>query len=199
MTKWHLLWLAISFAASFGANRALEPRVEHPLSPGDRTLATGTLRLERGSSVEEIKVVTVFVVAHDLPRVLAEPLRVRELMVRSPEQSEGQEPDVELFFDFGAQPGPPIAVDARDIGALRERDLPLLPVAVASESRSRVRFPGAAEPAFAREGKLRIVETLDLDQPDGGTWRIEGEVQLVLSDGEGERTVKGTLSARLTW
>jgi hypothetical protein len=199
MSRWHTLWLLASFAISFGTNHAFKPHVEHPLSPGQRTLATGTVTFDSAGG-EEMKIVNLFVVAHDLPRVMSEPLRVRELLVRSPEQEDGQEPDLELFFDFTAPKGPVIAADARDMTELRERDLPLLPTAVGATTRSRVRFPGAAAPSFARDGSLRITQTFDLDDDDSGaSWRVEGDVQLTLAGPDGERTVKGTLSARVTW
>ncbi|HMI89888.1 MAG TPA: hypothetical protein VK509_00930 [Polyangiales bacterium] len=198
MTRWHALWLVASFAISAGTNRAMAPHVEHELTPGQRTLVTGTLRFEGGHG-EELKVVNVFVVAHDLRRVLAAPLQVRELLVRSAEANDGGEPDLELFFDFG-DASHPIAADARDVAELRERDLPLLATGLGSEVRSRVRFPGAAAPAFAREGSLRIGEVYELaDDENGATWRIEADVRLTLLEGGHERTVQGTLNARLTW
>jgi hypothetical protein len=199
MSKWHGLWLIASFVISFATNRAFKPHLEHPLSPGQRTLTTGTLTFDSGNG-EELKIVNVFVVAHDLPRVMSQPLRVRELLIRSPEADDGQEPDIELFFDFTAPKGKVIAVDARDMAELRERDLPLLPTAIGATTRSRVRFPGAAAPSYANDGSLRITQTFDLDDDDSGaSWRVEGDVQLTLADGDSEHTVKGTISARVTW
>ena len=196
VTRWHTLWLLASFAISFGTNRAMTPRVEHELSPGQRALATGTLRFE--GTGEELKIVNVFVVAQDLRRVLAAPLQVRELLIRGPEPTEGQEPDLELFFDFSDKHA--IELDARDIAELRERDLPLLATGIGSQLRSRLRFPGAAEPSFVREGSLRIGDVYELDDDENGaSWRITADVQLTLAEGERERTVKGTLNARLTW
>jgi hypothetical protein len=193
-----MIWLAASFAISAGANHTMAPTVTYELSPGQRTLATGTLRFEGGQG-EEIKVVNVFVIAQDLRRVMAEPLHVRELLIRSPEESEGEAPDLELFFDFSDEDHV-IDADARDLAELRERDLPLLPAGIGSELRSRVRFPGAAEPVLARAGSLRIGEVYELDDDEAGeTWRIEADVQLTLAEGERDRTVKGTLNARLTW
>jgi len=198
VTRWHLLWLVASLAISAGTNRTMAPRVEHELSPGQRTLATGTLRFEGGQG-EELRVVNVFVVAQDLRRVLAAPLLVRELLVRSPEPDDGGEPDLELFFDFGAGDHV-IEVDARDVAELRERDLPLLATGIGSKVRARVRFPGAAAPSFAREGSLRIGEVYELeDDDDGATWRIEADVRLTLVEGDRDRTVQGKLNARLTW
>ena len=207
MTRWHLLWLLASFGLSLGANHTMKPKVEYALSPGQATLATGTLRFDGMS--DDIKVVNVYVVAQDLRRVLAEPLRVRELLIRSPEPVAGQAPDLELFFDFSANHV--IEADARDVAQLRERDLPLLANAIGSEARSRVRFPGAAAPVFAREGTLRITEVYELQGEVGASWRISADVQLTLNEapprsagaiqpsGGSDRTVKGKLNARLTW
>lgn len=197
MTRWHALWLVASFLISAGTNHTMAPRVEHELSPGQRTLVTGSLRFDGQS--EEIKIVNVFVVAQDVHRVLAAPLQVRELLVRSAEANDGGEPDVELFFDFRSDKHA-IDVDARDLAELRERDLPLLATGMGSEVRSRIRFPGAAAPSYAREGSLRIGQVYDLDDDENGaTWRIEADVELTLVEGERERPVKGTLNARLTW
>jgi hypothetical protein len=198
VTRWHALWLVASFAISAGTNRTMAPRVVHELTPGQRMLVTGTLRFDGGQG-DEIKVVNVFVLAQDLRRVLAAPLQVRELLVRSAEPNDGGEPDLELFFDFHDE-SHPIAADARDAAELRERDLPLLATGVGSEVRSRVRFPGAAAPAFAREGSLRIGEVYELEDDDNGaTWRIEADMRLTLVEGGHDRTVQGTLNARLTW
>jgi hypothetical protein len=197
VTRWHALWLVASLGISTGTNQAMKPRVEHELSPGQRTLATGTLRFD--GQGEALKVVNVFVVAQDVRRVLAAPLPVRELLVRSPEQNDGAEPDLELFFDFTADDHA-IDTGARDIAELRERDLPLLATGIGSQVRSRVRFPGAAAPLYAREGTLRIGDVYELeDDENGATWRIDADVRLTLIDGDGERTVAGTLNARLTW
>jgi hypothetical protein len=198
VTRWHGLWLVASFLISAGTNHTMAPRVEHELSPGQRTLVTGTLRLEGQS--EELKIVNVFVVAQDVRRVLSTPLQVRELLVRSAEPDDGGEPDVELFFDFGSDKHV-IDVDARDLAELRERDLPLLATGIGSELRSRIRFPGAATPSFVRDGNLRIGQVYDLDGEDenGTTWRIEADVQLTLLEGDRERKIEGTLNARLTW
>lgn len=193
--RWHMLWMVASFAISLGLNHVMKPKVEHDLTPGQLGMATGTLRFDGVS--EQLKIVNVFVIAQDLRRVLAEPLRVRELLVRSPAPSDGQEPDLELFFDFTADPV--IDRDARDVAVLRERDLPLLPTAIGSETRSRVRFPGASTPAYAQDGHLRITQVYDLPGDVGASWRIEGDLHLVLNEGGHERTVAAKLNARLTW
>jgi len=201
VNKWQPLWLALCLGLAFGSNRLMRPAIVYALSPGERTLATGTLKLD--GAPEGIRIVTVFVVADELRRPLADPIHVRELWLRSPEQDTELEasppPDIELFFDYS---GDQRAADAsvHDVEILRDRELPLLPVALGGDARSQLRFPGASTPSQVTAGSLRILESFELESDSPRTtFRIEGEIELTVRDGSSERSVQGTFNARLGW
>jgi len=196
VSRWQPLWLLLAFGLAAALNHWMKPRAEYALSAGERTMTTGTLWLETDGRREEFKLVTIHVVAQDVPRLLAELLVVRSLWLRSPEQ-DGAAPDLELFVDF-AGGGAAVAADARDLAPLRARELPVLAVAAAGDARSRVRFRGAAAPWLVTEGQLVIAEALPLGERSQG-WRVQGRVRLSAGEGDRARALAGEFSARVVW
>jgi hypothetical protein len=191
------LWLALSIGLAFGANRVMKPRLPYVLAPGERTMATGSLRLEDASGRVELKLVTIHVIATSIPRPFARPIEVRELWIRSPEQDGQSAPDLELFVDFQAPDGREIDADARNPSVLCERDLAILPAAIGGQARSQIRLPGAETAATITEGRLFIKNALPTEAT--ATFRIEGELHLTVRDNGSERNLGGALSARLVW
>jgi len=201
VSRWQPLWLLLAFGLAAGVNALMKPRVEYPLSEGERTMATGALTLQDAGRRHELKLITARVVATDVGRIFAAPLAVRAIWLRSPEEDGQTAPDLELFADLAPADGSALAADARTASAVRARELPIVARAVGSDARSRVRVPGAAAPSLVSRGQLLIREALELQPGDPAQgWRIRGELTLSLSDaGEDERPVTGTLSARLLW
>lgn len=197
MNRWQPLWLLISFGLALGANRVMKPRVSYALAAGERSMATGSLWFQDNGARVELKLVTIHVVASAIRRPFAQALPVRELWIRSPEQDGQPAPDLELFADFSAADGHEIDADARDSTELCQRDLAILPVALGSDTRSRIRFPGAEVPAFVSEGRLFIKNAMMIEA--AASWRIEADLQLVVRENGNQRNLNGTLSARLVW
>jgi hypothetical protein len=196
--KWEPLWLLGCIGLSAGVNHVMRPQVDYALSPSERTMTTGTLTLEEEGRVHRFQLATIHVVSADVPRLLADPIRVRSLLLRSPEQ-DGQPPDVELLFDLAAGAPRPIEPNARDITLLRARSLGSIPSAVGAELRSRVRLPGSDAAAEVASGSLVIDEALELRKGDPAQgWRIRGELALT-ADGERPRRITGKVDARLVW
>lgn len=197
MTRWQPLWLLLALGLSVGANRAMRPRVAYELAAGERSMATGSLWFQEHGARIELKLVTIHVVASAIRRPFTAAVPVRELWIRSPEQDGQAAPDLELFVDFSAPDGHEIDASAGDASELTQRELPILAVAVGSEVRSRVRFPAAETAALVSEGSLLIKEAINTDA--AASWRIEGDVQLVVHEDGNERNLRGKLSARLVW
>ena len=198
MSRWQPLWLLLAVGLAAGLNHLTKPRAEYALSIGERTMPTGTIRLESAGKRQEFELVTIHVVAEDVPRLLAEPLVVRSLWLRSPEQ-DGAVPDLELFVDFAGDAGA-IAEGTRDPSQLRGRELPVVSAAAGggTEARSRVRFRGAEMPSLVSEGALVITEALPLGDRSQG-WRVQGRVRLSVGDEARPSELTGELSARLVW
>jgi hypothetical protein len=200
VSRWQPLWLLLALGLAAGVNALMKPRVEYALSAGERTLATGAVTLQDAEQSHELKLITLRVVAADVARVFAAPLVVRALWLRSPEEAGQAAPDLELFADLNPPDGSAIAADARNMTAIRARELPIVARAPGSGARSRVRFPGASAPALVSRGQLLIREALELQRGDPAQgWRIRGELTLSLSDGGNERSVTGALRAKVLW
>jgi hypothetical protein len=197
VSRWQPIWLLASFALAVGLNHATRPAADYALSVGERTMSTGKLWLEAGGQRQEFELVTIRVVAQELPRVLAEPLVIRELWLRSREQ-DGAPPDLELFVDFESGGAGPRVERADELALLRGRDLPIRPRAEGSDARSRVRWHGAAAPLHVQQGRLLIDELVDVGGESQG-FRVRGELGLSLEDGERTTPVRGELNARLVW
>lgn len=178
-------------------NQVLAPKVDYALGVGERALSTGTLVLEHEGRKHRFPLVNMHVVAADVPRILGEPIAVRVLWTRSPEDEEQPSPDIELLFDMAA--GSERAIDPRlpDAQAFRGRPLPVIVRAQGAELRSQVRMPGASQPVEVAAGELLITEVLELRKgAPGEGWRIHGELALSLADGD---RASGTVDARLLW
>lgn len=198
VNRWQPLWLLLCLGLSAGVNRAMQPALPYELSAGERTMSTGTLRLQEDAVSHDFRLISMYVIAADVPRLLADPLTVRELWLRSPEEG-GDGADLELFFDLGSE-GAVRDLQLRDARALRGRRLPVISGASGADIRSRVRLPGAAEPVPVREGTLVIEEVLALDpgNPAQG-FRVRAGLQLSLAAEDAERHMGGELNARLVW
>ena len=200
MSRLQPVWLLLCIGVSAGTNHLTKPHVAYELSVGERSMGTGTLWLEDAGERHEFKIVTMQVVAAEVPRLLADTITVRELWLRSPEEEIGASPDLELFVDWSAADGHVIDAHARDAGLLTSRDLPVLAAGVGGEARSHVRLPGFSNAAPVSAGTLRITRALDLAKNETeATYRVEGDLTLLLHDEAGDRTVRGGLSARLRW
>jgi hypothetical protein len=198
VSRWLPLWLLLSFGASFGLNRATKTSLPLLLSAGERTMPTGSLWFEDAEGRHELKLVTIHVLTRDLHRRFGSTIVVRELWLRAPEQDGQPAPDLELFFDFDADRN--VALERREINQLTRRPLPLVPVALGTEVRSRVRPPGANAPSFVTGGQMMIEEALPLEVQSGSaTWHVEGSFELSMIEDGVERRVHGNLSARLVW
>jgi hypothetical protein len=197
VSRWRPLWLVCSFGLAVGANHWTKPRVPYVLSAGERTMATGSLWLEDKGERVAFPLVTIHVVATAVRRAFADPLVVRALWIRSPESDGQSAPDLELFVDFNAPDGRVIDAHARDPNELRQRDLPVLPAAIGGAARSHIRFAGSEDPAFVSEGRLFIRQALNTEV--AASWRIEGDLDLLVQQHGAERHLKGMLAARLVW
>jgi len=192
VTRWQPLWLACSFALAVGVNQLMRPRVAYELSPGERALTTGSLHVHDWNGPHDLKLATIHLVTGSVRRPFAAPFVVRELWIRSPEQDGQGGPDLELFVDYdaaGAEPRGP-----SDIGG---RDLPVLRRASGGNTRSRMRFAGAEKPLEVREGSVKLGEALPTDT--ASIFRVEGELDLMLSTENGLRPLHGRFNARLVW
>jgi hypothetical protein len=198
VSRWLPLWLLVSFGASFGLNRATQVKTPHVLSAGERTMPTGSFVFEDGDGKHELRLVTIHVLSRDLHRRFGSTIVVRELWLRAPEQDGQPAPDLELFFDFDA--GRLLPLDRRQIRELVRRPLPLVPIALGSDVRSRVRAPGASAPSFVTGGSMMIEEAMPLEVQEGtAAWHVEGTFELSTIEGDVERRVHGNFSARLIW
>jgi hypothetical protein len=200
VSKLHALWLILAIGLSAAINAFMQPRLAYELAVGERALATGSITLSGEGVTHELKLVNVRVVATEVARRFGAPIVVRELWLRSPE-TEGQGgPDLELFFDFRAADGHPIDPAARQISELRGRELSVLPVALGSGPKSRIRFPGAEHPADVVAGHFFVRRALDFPAANAGkSWRIEGDLILTLAQDDAERTFSGKVTGRLQW
>jgi hypothetical protein len=197
MNRLQPLWLLLALGLAAALNHWMKPRADYALSIGERTISTGTLWFETDEHQrEEFQLVTMQVVARDVPRLLADPQVVRTLWVRSPEQ-DGAAPDLELFVDLVGE-GPAIAADARDVAPLHARRLPIVAEAVGGDARSRVRFRGADTPVQVSEGELILAEAVALGDASQG-WRVQGSVRVSVGEGDHARVLDGGFSARLVW
>ncbi len=196
VNRWQPLWLLLCFGLAVAVNHLMRPRVPYTLSPGERTMATGTLWLDDHGQRRRVELTTVHVVAVDLRRPFADALEVRELWLRSPEQDDQVEPDFELFVDF-AKSEPDGGWRERGPKALAGSDLPILTAAVGSTTRSRIRFAGAEQPSLVDAGSLRIREALPVEA--ASMFRIEGELELEVHEQGASRSVHGSFNARLLW
>lgn len=200
MNRWQPLYLLGCIGLSAGINHVMRPRVDYSLSAGERTMTTGSLTFEQEGRIYRFKLGTIHVVSEDVPRLFTEPLSVRALWLRSPEETGQTAPDLELLFDIAA--GAPVALEptARNIEAVRSRPLAVLPEAPGAEIRSHVRLPGTEAPAEITAGDLVISEALQLQKGDPTQgYRVRGEMHLTMLDGERERPLAGKFDARLVW
>lgn len=199
MKIFHIVWALASVGLSIGVNDWTKPKVEYPLSIGERTMSTGSLELEVGSSTHKFGLIDLHTVAKDVHQTFGRVVVAREIWVRSPQEDEETPPDLELFFGFQEGHGF-IPADARDVGLLMGRPLPVLVKPLGREGSSRVRFPGSEEPVPVVRGTLTIEDAIEFETPDAAaSWRVRGELELVVREGESDRTVRGRLRARLVW
>lgn len=198
MSKWQPIWLVLSFALVYGANRGLAPTLPYEMPAVARTMATGVLELSVGGQAHQLKLVTGVLVVAALQPLLAEAKPVRLLWMRGVEEGEGSDPDVELFVDTigdGRLPD----VSNGDIAPLREASLPVLAVAPGSDARSRVRLPGDSAPRRVRSGSLMVKRVLQVEAGvEGARSRMEGTLQLVLErEGGDPEPVSGRFELRV--
>lgn len=195
MSRLRPIVLLLSFGLAAGANHWFRPRILYEMPAGERALATGSLALLEGAERIEWKLVTVHPVEVTIRRVLAEPIAVSELWLRSPEQDARSQPDLELFVDFAGGSGQ--AAGGSGPSVLLQRELPVLARAIGGDARSRVRLPGASTAAQVSEGKLVIDELLGTESQ--ANYRIAGKLSLVVREDDRERVLNGTFNARLFW
>jgi hypothetical protein len=193
--------MLLCIALSASVNRTMKPPSAYVLSPVERMLATGNLSLFEAvrSRTYTFPLITIHVVAADTQRLLATPIVIRELWVRTPEQKD-LPPDLEMFLDFGGDKFAPMPPDACDIEPLRGQPVPLARHAEDSEQISRLRMPGTSESSAIVAGKLTLQEALELEKgnPSQG-WRVRARLELTVRDGDITRYLDGTLNARLVW
>ena len=200
MNRWTPLYLVGCIGLSAGVNHVMRPRVDYALSAGERTMTTGSLTFEQDGRLYRFKLGTIHVVSEDVPRLFTEPLSVRALWLRSPEETGQTAPDLELLFDIAT--GAPVAIElaARDIDLVRSRPLSVLPEAPGAQISSHVRLPGPEAPAEITAGDIVISEALQLQKGDPSQgYRVRGELQLTMLDGDRERPLTGKFDARLVW
>jgi len=195
MSKGHAIWFAASFALSFGTNHALKPSFDYDTLRDGPTLASGEIT-PSGGTYGAIKLVDIRVVASDVPTLVGGTVALRELLLRGA-LGEGQtETDLEMFIDLTRPDGVMIDPSLRSIDALKGRPLPVLARAIAGSARSRVRLPGSDGPVFVKRGTLTIDEALQLDP---GVWRVRGELDLELDQGDQGTSLFGRLAGKLVW
>ncbi len=196
MSKWQPIWLALCVALAYAANRGLAPKVAYEMPLAARTMPTGSLKLSVSGHVQELKLATVVIVSDALRPLLASERPVRVLWLRGIEDGQGGEPDVELFVDLVDGSFVP-DVAAADLGFLRDRDLPVLELALGSTARSRVRMPGDSAARVVQRGSLHVTRVLSLDAgAEGARSRLEGRLQLTFESGE-PQTIDGTFDVRV--
>jgi hypothetical protein len=126
-------------------------------------------------------------------------LTVRELWLFSAEADAQSEPDLQVFFDFGGAV-PPVDVNARSADILVGRELAVLPAGLGSRMHSRLRLPGAPTPWAVTGGTLFIENAVAVAATDdGSSWRIEGDLKLVVRGDNAEQRVKGKFHALMAW
>ena len=109
------------------------------------------------------------------------------------------EMEIEAGDDFGGAE-PPIEVDARTVEPLLRRELPILPVALGSHTRSRARLPGSPTPWDIVEGTMIIRQAAPLSETtQGASWRIEGDLRMTLAEGKTRQRLSGPINAVLAW
>ena len=195
----HIVWALVSIGLSVGINDWTKPKVEYPLTIGQMTMSTGTVTLKVGSSQHQYALIDLHTVAADVHQVFGRVLTAREVWIRSPQEDEATPPDLELFFDFGDGQGF-IAKDKRDIKLLLERPIPVRLRPLGREGSSSIRFPGTGEPSEVGEGTLTLEDAIEFETADAAaSWRVRGELDLVVRDGDAQKTVRGHLRARMVW
>jgi len=195
VTKFHAAWLVASFLISLGANELLAPRFDYAAAAGSGTLASGEL-IASGIARGTLKLVDLRVVAADVEMAVGSPLPVRVLVLRGALGEEQTETDLEMFVDLSPEEGRPIAVDARSMDAIKGRALKVLPRAIASDLRSRVRLPGADGPAYVKGGSLTLNEAL---QTEPGAWRVRGELDIEVETASEVISLFARLSGKVVW
>jgi hypothetical protein len=194
-----LLWISVSMGLSTGVNELTRARFEYTTEDAARSEATGSLELQSQSGRHKFDLTTVRVVAGAATRLWGSPIVVRELWLASSEPDAAGDPDLELFVDFaGAEP--PVDVDARVIDSLLRRELPVLPLALGSQTRSRIRLPGSPNAGHVVEGSMVIRQALPVSGvQQGASWRIEGDLQLTVAEGKSRHRLTGPVNAVLAW
>lgn len=195
MKRGNVIWFLASFGLSFGANHTLKATLDYAPFLEGHTLPSGEMMLSGDANVA-IKLVDIRVVAVDVQSPVGRTLEVRTLLVRSALGDEQLEPDLELFVDFRMPDGAPIDLTARSIEVLRGRALPILPVAEASESASRVRLPGSEGTAVVHRGTFTISDALQIAP---GDWRIRGDLDMELIDAGEQRAAMARVTGKLIW
>jgi hypothetical protein len=194
-----LLWLSVSMGLSAGINELTRARFEYTTDDAARTEVTGSLELQAQSGRHKFDLNTVRVVAGAAARVWGTPIVVRELWLTSGGPDAEGEPDLELFVDFGGAE-PPVEVDARSVDSLLRRELPVLPVALGSRTRSRARLPGLPTAWDVVEGSMMIRQAVPVSATQqGASWRIEGDLRLTLAEGKTRHRLTGPIHAVLAW
>jgi hypothetical protein len=200
MTKFHLIWLLASVGISWFVNDRSGPEVDFALDAGELAMSRGTASLDGPPGSVELDLIDIHVVATDVPQFLGPTLHPRELWIRSPQEDEGSEPDLEIFVDLQAEDGPTFGATDRNVEHLVDRELALLVRPLGRPGVSRVRFPGADHATEVVEGTFVIDEALELDTDDApAAWRIRGRLDMLVRDGDLEQPVSGSVRARLLW
>jgi len=195
MSKGHALWFVVSFALSFGTNHLLKPSFDYGTLSDGPTLASGELT-PSGGARGAIKLVDIRVIAVDVPTPVGGPLALRELLMRGALGDGQTETDLELFIDLSREDGAPIDPALRNADSFKGRALPVLAQAIAGSARSRVRLPGTDASVPVKRGTLTIDEALELDP---GVWRVRGQLDLELDQGDEGASLFGRLAGKLVW
>jgi hypothetical protein len=200
VTKFHLIWLLASVGISYFINEQSKPVVDFSLDAGELAMPRGTASLDGPPGEVEVDLIDIHVVARDVPQFLGPTLHARELWIRSPQQDEGAEPDLEVFVDLQDPEAATLGVKDRDPEHFVDRELPILVRPLGRPGVSRVRFPGADHAAEVVEGTFVIDQALELDTDDApGAWRIRGRLDMLVRDGDLEQPVSGSVRSRLLW
>jgi hypothetical protein len=191
--------LVLCFGLSFGINELTRPRFEYAMGPSERVDVTGALKVEAEGGAHQVDLASIHVVVGAAPRLFGDPLPVRALWMRSAELEAQSEPDLELFADLGALQ-PAIDANARSLDAITGREIEVLPVALASSERSRLRLPGTPTHGSVKRGTLTLRSASPLASVQGAAaFRVSGELALTLIDGSAERNVRGAFDATVIW
>lgn len=192
----HVIWAFASLGLAVLVNEVMRPQIDRTRDHAELSMGTGNLVLEHTGGRLDLPLVTLRPIIRDLAFPFGKVVAIREVALRS--ASEGDDPDVEVFFDLGGDA--PFGVDARDPGLLVMRTFSVLPTAFGGEPTSRVRLSPGGGHGEVQSGTLTLLEALPLGGEAGETTlRVQGQLSITVATAGVKDQVQGKFKGRFAW